>query len=41
VGLSHLKGMAGLRQLFLRNTKTTDAGVDSLRKALPEADIMR
>jgi len=38
-GLAHLKGLTELRELTLWETKITDAGVDSLSKALPEADI--
>ena len=39
--VEHLKGLTGLRELDLYGTKITDAGADSLRKALPEADIIK
>jgi hypothetical protein len=37
--MSHLKGLTGLERVDLRLTKITNAGADSLKKALPAVDI--
>jgi hypothetical protein len=37
----HLKGLTQLEWLYLRDTQVTDAGVDDLRKALPNVRIDR
>ncbi len=38
-GLEHLKGLNELQLLFLRNTLVTDAGVEKLKRALPNCEI--
>ena len=40
-GLEHLKGLTSLRELNVRQTKVTDAGVANLRKSLPKLKITR
>jgi len=37
--LVHLEGLTGLKELFLMNTKVTDAGVKKLKQALPNCII--
>ena len=41
VGLGHLRGLKRLKYLNLEGTGVTDAGVQELRKALPNAKIVR
>ena len=38
-GLVHLKGLTNLQELDLSRTRTTDAGVAVLQKALPNCKI--
>jgi len=38
-GLVHLKGMTNLQELFIDDTKITDASVAELKKALPNSYI--
>jgi hypothetical protein len=38
-GLKQLEGMTNLKNLYLWQTKTTEAGVANLKKALPQVDI--
>jgi hypothetical protein len=38
-GLKQLEGMTNLKNLYLWQTKTTEAGVANLKKALPQMDI--
>ena len=38
-GLVHLKGLTNLQELDLSRTRTTDAGVAELQKALPNCKI--
>ncbi|HVX62786.1 MAG TPA: hypothetical protein VHC19_19360 [Pirellulales bacterium] len=40
-GLAHLKALPELQQVNLGGTKTTEAGVEALRKALPKANVSR
>jgi hypothetical protein len=40
-GLEHLKGLTALRELDLKGTKVTEAGVDQLKKSLPNAKVWR
>ena len=40
-GLVHLKVMTGLRRLDLNDTQATDAGVEDLKKALPQCTISK
>ncbi len=40
-GLVHLKGLTNLRDLSVRETGVTDAGVRELRLALPKTKIVR
>ena len=40
-GLVHLKGMAGLKRLYLQYTKVTDADIAELQKALPDCKISK
>ncbi|MFH1918384.1 MAG: AAA family ATPase [Planctomycetota bacterium] len=37
--LVHLKGLTSLRELYFNNTQVTDAGVNELKKALPNCRI--
>jgi Leucine Rich repeat len=39
VGLRHLSGLIGLKELNISNTKVTKAGVSQLQKALPNCTI--
>jgi hypothetical protein len=39
--LVHLKGLTNLKQLVLKGTKVTDAGVAELQKALPNCKISK
>jgi hypothetical protein len=38
-GLEHLKGLTALRTILLSDTKVTDAGVNQLKKSLPDAVV--
>ncbi len=40
-GLKHLEGLRNLKSLYLWQTQVTDEGVASLKKALPELEIVR
>jgi hypothetical protein len=40
-GLVHLKGMARLRSLNLRETRVTDAWVKDLKRSLPNLKVYR
>jgi hypothetical protein len=40
-GLANLEGLKKLKSLYLWQTKVTDAGVAKLKKALPQAQIIR
>ena len=40
-GLTHLKGLTGLRKLDISETKITDVGLADLKKTLPKTDIDR
>ncbi len=40
-GLTHLKGLNGLKFLDLQHTHVTDAGVAKFQKALPNCKIER
>ena len=35
----HLKTLTALQWLYLRGTKVTDAGVEQLKKSLPNVDV--
>jgi hypothetical protein len=39
-GLDHLKGLPKLRNLYVWQTKVTQAGVDRLKQALPQVQIV-
>ena len=38
-GLDHLKGLTHLKNLYVWQSKVTEAGVANLKKALPKLDI--
>jgi hypothetical protein len=38
-GLAHLKALTGLQRLDLRGTKVTEAGLERLKKSLPNAVV--
>ena len=38
--LQHLKGLTALRQLYVRETKVTAAGVRQLKTSLPNVDVI-
>ena len=40
-GLSHLASLVQLRQLEIRNTRVTEAGIRSLRRVLPNCEIIQ
>jgi len=40
-GLAHLKGLTGLQELNLQDTRITDASLADLQKALPKTRIFR
>ncbi len=40
-GLKHLSGLANLNYLSLKGTQVTDEGVESLKKKLPDCNIIR
>jgi len=35
----HLKGMTGLKTLYLTGTKVTNDGLEDIRRALPKAKV--
>jgi hypothetical protein len=39
-GLMHLRALAGLRELELEETQVSVAGVEDLRRALPDVEIV-
>ena len=40
-GIETLRGLSGLKQVYLRQTKVTPEGADALRKALPYTKVWR
>ena len=40
-GLEYLKNLRNLRSVTMQGTKVTQAGVDKLKEALPECEIVR
>lgn len=40
-GLEYLKGLRKLKEIYLKGTKVSDAGVRNLHQALPRTDIVR
>jgi hypothetical protein len=40
-GLEHLKGLTRLNELGVAGTRVTESGIEGLRKALPQAQIVR
>jgi hypothetical protein len=39
-GLRHLEGIASLKKLIVTGSKVTQTGLDRLKKALPELEIV-
>lgn len=38
-GLVSLKGLTGLRRLYIGDTQVTDAGIEQLWKSLPNVEV--